>query len=383
LKRLGRYDFSNWITDEFLRRDGGALLRYDHSLDPGVREELLARFAKGVEEAPLGSLSLESLLTLANSADHPSLLSESDPIRQELLSGRHTTKQLVEAAQRPMLPRARALLLMVIDQLGVKAISFSESDPAAEYYQILWDARRGSETAAARLRQIFIAERKLTVPIDTRVLRSWALSNSLSLEDLLDDSHLGLVPEALDPRDLLRVTRSISPARRMQLIRTNNLRALTKMVAAKELVPFLDCALSMLSQVDGLEGSARNVIARVPASALLAHVLPTIKDRSAREFERLIDLRSNDIDLELRISLSLAALGHPNESVRKLASAQLLRDTGSASAWLQVGEEGLGPIEADRFLLGIGRYGLGIEIGLTPPQRVHARRALMELGAGW
>jgi hypothetical protein len=139
----------------------------------------------------------------------------------------------------------------------------------------------------------------------------------------------------------------------------------------------------MLSQVDGLEGSARNVIARVPASALLAHVLPTIKDLSAREFERLIDLRSNDIDLELRISLSLAALGHPNESVRKLASAQLLRDTGSASAWLQVGEEGLGPIEADRFLLGIGRYGLGIEIGLTPPQRVHARRALMELGAGW
>jgi hypothetical protein len=33
--------------------------------------------------------------------------------------------------------------------------------------------------------------------------------------------------------------------------------------------------------------------------------------------------------------------------------------------------------------MGIGRYGLGIEIGFTHPQRVHARMTLMELGAGW
>jgi hypothetical protein len=249
--------------------------------------------------------------------------------------------------------------------------------------KMLWQARKGSNEAAERTRSIMSIYTKPEASHPSPFLLAWALSSHVKLEDLLDDAIPKIEIRGLDPKDRTRVTQSPSRSRILALVEDDNVKSLTEHLGAGDLALFLDAALRELSRGARLNRSANTIFTRVDASALLAHLLPRMGTLSIAELTALHELRASDSDRDLRVSLALAATRHQGDDVRKLAGEQLLRDTGSRTAWKSASFDGDEPIENSRLLLGLKFDGVSLESSLSADQRAKARLLLMELGASW
>jgi hypothetical protein len=374
---------SEWVLDEFRRRRGKEFIEIYNALDSTTRADLLPRLASQIHELSLDTLPCGLLIDLAGASDLYSLLTHREPIRRALLKGRFSNEQLVRELERPLPVRARALLLMVVDHLGAKEVAFSTSDPAAEYYRMIWNSRRGSVEDGNRLRKIVVEDQAKNAPASTRILQSWALSPHVKLEDVIDGSSIKLVIGALDPRDLSRVVRSLGEARRAALVELDQAQGLAKHLSPDDLSLLVDAALVQLDSPEKVNKTAKSILSRVNPGTLLARTLPRLSTLTPDGVVILMDLRPDSKDTDFRVSLAMALLDHPNEVLRAEARIRLQEDTGSPTAWISDAEAGPGTLDPYRISRGLKRYGLSLESRLLPAQREQARLILMESGASW